>query len=87
MTDTNQIPERHPRAVQLRVGEALAAGSVEITPVVESTYKEVIALGLTGVSVDTAAQIVLAAQVKRLVGLLTDCVDGQHSINTNPRHD
>jgi len=85
MTDTNQIPERHPRAVQLRVGDALAGGTVEITPVVESIYQEVMALGLTGVSVDTAAQIVLAAQVKSVADLLSDCVDGPHSINTNPQ--
>ena len=87
MTDNNQIPERHPRAVQLRVGEALASGTVAITRSVEETYAQFMALRLTGLDTNEAATVVLAAQTKRIADLLEACVDGPHSINTSPLHD
>jgi hypothetical protein len=87
MSTTNQIPERHPRAVQKRVGEALASGTVAITRSVEEAYAQVMALRLTGLDTNEAATVVLAAQTKRIADLLEACVDGPASISTSPLHD
>ena len=87
MTDNNQIPEHHPRAVQLRVGEALAAGAVPITRSVEEAYAQVMALRLAGLDTNEAATVVLAAQTKRIADLLEACVEGPAAINTSPHHD
>ena len=70
---TNHVPPHHPRAVQDRLGEDLFEGTVEISAQVEAMFRETMALGLTSVGVETAAQIVLAAQMKRIADVLEGC--------------
>ncbi len=82
MTTTAPAHQHHPKAVQDRLGESLQAGTIAISPEVEAMFRETMALGLTSVGVDTAAQIVLAAQMRRIADVLESCHDGRRGLKT-----